>query len=123
MGELNWKVVYDRPDLQIVAGTLMMRDTYRSILRFIRDPIEAYPFADSAYNGGERDVLAARRACQTAKNLGRNCNPNIWFNNVENYCMKSKVPLYAGRSACDINIHHVRDVYKRAPKYYKLMRS
>lgn len=66
------------------------------------------------YNGGMGGVNNERRAC----GLRKDCNPQFWFDNVERTCMKSKKPLYSGRSACDINRHHVHDVFQvRASKY------
>lgn len=70
--------------------------------------------ADSAYNGGIRDVIRSRTVC----GLASGCDPNVWFNNVENYNVKSTKILYGKRSARDINNNHVRDVViTRAPKY------
>ena len=112
--DLNWQVVYDRPDLQIRALALMMRDNYQYFSKYVKDNHEAYAFADAAYNGGLGGVDHERRACK----LASWCDPNRWFDNVEKLCLKSKVALYGNRSACDINRHHVRDVLlNRRAKY------
>lgn len=115
LSELSWGNIYVRPDLQIRAMHLMINDTYKSLYNI--DNVEArLHMTDSAYNGGIRDLQRSRRECGLAKN----CDPGIWFDNVEKYCVKSKKPLYGNRSACDINIHHVRDVFKsNLPKYQK----
>jgi len=114
LSELNWQVVYDRPDLQIRALALMMRDNYQYFSKYVQDKQEAYAFADAAYNGGAGGVDHERRACK----LASWCDPNKWFDNVEKLCLKSKVALYGNRSACDINRHHVRDVLlNRSAKY------
>lgn len=113
--ELTWETVYLRPDLQIRAIVLNVKDLYSS-LYMISDPHIRLHFVDAAYNGGLRNLLNERRACS----LSPECDPDIWFNNVENHCLKSKNPLYGKRSACDINRHHVRDVFKvRLPRYEK----
>lgn len=114
MYDLNWQVVYDRPDLQIRALALMMRDNYQAFDKYVLDKREAYAFADAAYNGGLGGVNSERRACK----LASWCDPNKWFDNVEKLCLKSKAALYGNRSACDINRHHVTDVIQnRSAKY------
>lgn len=112
--DLNWQVVYDRPNLQIRALALMMRDNYQQFDKYVLDKREAYAFADAAYNGGLGGVDHERRACK----LASWCDPNRWFDNVEKLCLKSKAALYGNRSACDINRHHVQDVINnRSAKY------
>lgn len=113
--ELNWGNVYTRPDLQIRALVLKMRDNYQIYEKYA-DTYNALAFADAAYNGGIGGVNNERRACH----ISTNCDAKIWFNNVEKFCLKSKAALYGQRSACDINRHHVQDVLiVRAPKYIK----
>lgn len=112
LGEWSWDNVYRRPDLQLRAVVLKARDDYQ-VLRAVRDPIERLRFADAAYNGGMGGVQAERRAC----GLVDGCNPQRWHGHVERHCLKSKAALYGNRSACDINRHHVRDVFARAAKY------
>jgi membrane-bound lytic murein transglycosylase MltF len=113
LGELSWNNVKNRPDLQIRTIVLMIRESYQR-LAGVSIPMERLAMADAAYNGGIGGTLKERTACGLAKG----CDPNYWFNNVENYCLKSKKPLYAGRSACDINRHHAIDTLKtRLPKY------
>jgi len=111
--ELTWNNVLERPDLQIRALILMLRDNYYKLFT-VPDSKERLRFTDAAYNGGLGGVLKERLACH----LAQDCDSNIWFNNVERYCLKSKKPLYGNRNACDINRHHVRDVILiREPKY------
>jgi hypothetical protein len=118
LSELSWQVVYSRPDLQIRALTLMMRDNYQYFNKYVPNKLEAYAFADAAYNGGLGGVNHERRACK----LATWCDPNLWFDNVEKLCLKSKVALYGNRSACDINRHHVKDVLiTRSEKYNKFV--
>ncbi|MBQ1766112.1 MAG: hypothetical protein IIZ92_24895 [Aquincola sp.] len=115
--ELDWRNVYQRPDLQLRAVVLKSRDGYQA-LRVVAHPIERLAMADAAYNGGLTGLQRERRACQ----LATACDPGRWFGNVERHCLKSREPLYAGRSACDINRHHVRDVLLvRAPRYEGLL--
>lgn len=111
--EWSWGNVYIRPDLQLTAVVLKSHDDYKK-LYMVKDPIARLHFTDAAYNGGIGGVNNERRAC----GLNKNCNPQLWFGNVEHTCLKSKKPLYSGRSACDINRHHVIDVFNvRAEKY------
>lgn len=111
--EWSWANVYERADLQIRAVVLKNRDNYQA-LRVIANEFERLAFADAAYNGGMGGVQRERRACE----ITAGCDPQHWFGHVERICLKSRQPLYGGRSACDINRHHVRDVLLvRAPKY------
>jgi hypothetical protein len=118
LGDWTWQNVYSRPDLQLRAVVLMMLDNYQVIARLVREPQAALAFADAAYNGGLGGVQNERRAC----GLKPGCDPQRWFGHVELVCLKSKVALYGGRSACDINRHHVKDVLLvRAGKYRDLL--
>ena len=112
--ELSWYNIYSRPDLQLRALVLKSRDNYTYYLPHSHDWWQALAFADAAYNGGAGGLDSERRACK----LASWCDHTRWFDNVERLCLKSKVALYGGRSACDINRHHVRDVLlTRSNKY------
>ncbi len=112
--DLSWHNVYRRPDLQLRAVVLKARDDFQSLAVVVSDPGERLAFADAAYNGGMAGVQRDRRACQVTAG----CDPQRWFGHVAGTCTKSRAALYAGRSACDINRHHVADVLlTRAPKY------
>lgn len=114
---LDWATIYQRPDLQIAALILKVRADYQA-LRDVADPGQRLAMADAAYNGGRAGLQRERRACQ----LSAGCDPGQWWGHVEAHCLKSRQPLYAGRSACDINRHHVRDVVTvKAPKYRGLV--
>lgn len=113
----TWANVYDRPDMQLRAVVIMTREGYQSFILVAHDADEALAFSDAAYNGGRAGLQKERRAC----GLKPGCDPGRWFGHVEHLCMKSRAPLYGSRSACDINRHHVHDVWKRAPKYEGLV--
>lgn len=116
LNELSWFNVYKRPDLQIRTIVLMVKDLDNSFKPIIKDPNDRLPFVDVSYNGGERDTKRSRIACAAAKN----CNPGLWFNNVERYTVKPSRPLpgYGGRSIRDINNEHARVIFQsRLPKY------
>ncbi len=116
---LDWATIYQRPDLQIAALVLKVRGDYLA-LRDVADPGQRLAMADASYNGGRAGLQRERRACQ----LAAGCNPGRWWGHVEAHCLKSRQPIYAGRSACDINRHHVADVLqRRAPKYRGLVDS
>ena len=115
--ELSWSNVYSRPDLQLAAVVLKVRDDYRT-LRLVVEPMQRLAMADAAYNGGIGGLQAERRAC----GLRAGCDPQRWWGHVEKTCLKSAAALYGARSACDINRHHTRDVLLyRAPKYAGLL--
>jgi hypothetical protein len=110
---LSWATIYNRPDLQLRAVVLKVRDDYAS-LRVVADPMQRLAMTDAAYNGGLGGLQKERRAC----GLKSSCDPQQWWGHVEATCLKSRQPLYGNRSACDINRHHVADVLRvRAPKY------
>ncbi|EKD89580.1 MAG: hypothetical protein ACD_33C00041G0007 [uncultured bacterium] len=113
--ELSWENIAVRPDLQIRAMTLMLRDLNKQLYN-VPDIMNRLHMVDASYNGGLGGLLKERRACA----LAANCDPNIWFKNIENYCLKSKKVLYGNRSACDINRHHTYIIFKSIlPKYKK----
>lgn len=112
--ELTWDNLYSRPDLQIRVAINMTRANYNRVtaLNFINK----MHMADAAYNAGYGRILTSRRLCAQRPD----CNPLVWFDNLEKYCLNNK-PIYGNRSACDINNHHVRDVFEnRLPKYSKI---
>lgn len=111
--ELSWSNIYTRPDLQARSLILMTQDNYKQ-LYVISDLDERVNMTDAAYNGGLVGVRKQRIQC----GLKANCNPQIWFNNVEKICVKSLKPLYVGKNACDINTEHVYNIrYRRMDKY------
>ena len=112
--QLNWYNIYSRPDLQMRAGILKLKENYEIFKPYAANTLEALAFADAAYNGGITGVNNERRACM----LTKGCDPSKWFGHTEKLCLKSKVALYGNRSACDINRHHVKDVLLiRSDKY------
>ena len=114
LGALSWDSIYQRPDLQLRALVLMSRDAARPF----RASAAWLHFGDAGYNGGVAGVQKERRACK----LSANCDPAQWFGHVERHCLKSRQPLYGGRSACDINREHVHNVFLvRRAKYVGVM--
>ena len=112
---ITWETMAKSADQQVLLALALLKDDYKNLYVF-KDPIVRLQATDSAYNGGRRDVLSARKVC----GLQAGCNPDIWFDNIEKHCVKSRQALYGGRSPCDINTHHVRDVFKtRLPKFQK----
>lgn len=106
----SWDTAYSRPDLQLRGIVLLSRDAARPF----RQAPAVLAFGDAAYNGGANDVQRERRACA----LTKGCDPGVWFGNVEAHCLKSRQPIYGGRSACDINREHVHNVLQvRLPRY------
>lgn len=76
-------------------------------------------FTLSAYNGGESGVMQDRTLCRNTKN----CDQNVWFDNVEKTSLKSKIKWEGyGRSAFEINRSYVHDIlFTRRPKYVEHM--
>lgn len=111
--EWNWDNVLIRPDLQLTGIVLKSKDDYKS-LYMVKDPIVRLHFTDMAYNSGMGNVNKKRRTC----GLMKDCNPQVYFNNVENICPVGAKVIYGNRTACMITQHHVDDVFNiRAEKY------
>lgn len=118
LADWSWENVYDRPDLANRALILKSRDNFQFFKRLGIEDGPALQFGDAGYNGGLGGVQNERRACS----LVSGCDPKQWFGHVELRCLKSRAALYGGRSACDINRHHVADVVRvRAGKYQGLV--
>lgn len=116
LSEWNWNNVYDRPDLQLRGLVLKSKDNYGYYRRHT-DVDNALYFGDASYNGGITGLDRERAAC----GMSSTCDSKKWFGNVERFCLKSQTALYGNRSACDINRHHVKDVFNiRADKYKKV---
>ena len=116
--DLSWSNVLERPDLQMRAMILMTQDNYKR-LPMASTYIDRTAFTDSAYNGGLGGLYNDRRLC----GLSRNCNPDIWFGNVERTCTKSKIAIYGHQSPCTINRTHVHNVLLiRMAKYSRLLK-
>jgi hypothetical protein len=116
LGEWSWDNAYSRPDLQLRGIVLLSRDAARPF----RQAPAVLAFGDAGYNGGPGDVQKERRACA----LTKGCDPGQWFGQVEAHCLKSRQPLYGGRSACDINREHVRNVLLvRRAKYVAFLQA
>jgi len=111
---LTWENIKDKPQLQMRAILLLWSDNFNRLPRHISD-LDKVAMADSAYNGGYGYILKDRKTC----GLKANCDPDLWFNNVETINNRGNKVLYGNRTANMINRHHVRDVIlERMGKYY-----
>lgn len=108
--ELTWTSIKFRPDLQIRAIVLKMKDNYEYYKKYTKDPLV---FGMVSYNGGIGGLDKERRACK----LSGICDPGLWYGHVEKFCLKSRAILYGKRSACDINRDYPSSVEARALKY------
>jgi hypothetical protein len=111
LGEWSWDNVYARPDLQLRAVVILSRDSAKPF----KTNSSRLQFGDAGYNGGVAGVQKERRACK----LTIGCDPEQWFGHVERHCLKSRQPLYGGKSACDINREHVKNVFLIRVQKYK----
>ena len=118
--ELTWSNIKKRPDLQIRAIILLYRDNWKRIPGQVKDIISKMAMTDLSYNAGLGRVYKNRRVC----GLAADCDPNIYFDNVERYCTASKRKLYGNRSACDIMKDHVeKTLLRRNFKYHKFLKD
>ena len=112
--DLSWNTLWDRPDLQIRSLLLQTQDNYKSLYA-VKDAGNRLNMADAAYNGGLGGLYKERRAC----GLKAGCDPQYWFGNVANTCLKSTKPLYGDRTACMINREHVFNIRNLRMNKYK----
>lgn len=99
---------------QILALVLMMKRNY-NVFKFSEEEIDRFAFALAAYNGGLGGILSDRKICKNTKD----CNPNLWFNNVENTSLKKKTKISGyGKSFFEINREYPRNIlFVRRHKY------
>ena len=113
--ELSWYNVKQRPDLQIRAIALMLRENMNTFF-MVKDVMQRLKMADVAYNAGPGSVKKDRQLC----GLRPNCDPQIWDGNVETNSTVSRKPIYGTRSAYDISRNHAHDTtVVRLPKYQR----
>jgi hypothetical protein len=110
----NWS--FDHPyqaKYQLRGLVVYMRDISKQILNTASSD-DNYRMALSAYNGGIGGLRKERLKCS----MTPNCNPAIWYGNVELTSVKSKKPFkgYA-KSPFEINRIYITQVYQRAQKY------
>jgi len=113
---LTWKNIYNKPNLQILAGILLWWSNRDLFINKV-DKDSFIWFMDSCYNGGYGYLYREMVKCK----LTKGCDPRKWFGNVAK--MKSgraRHILYGHRTAWDINRDHVRLVKERMGKYKKL---
>ena len=119
--DFNWSTIYTRPELSMRAVVVKTKDCHNRFFRLSPAalPYNVLAFCDSAYNGGFGGLLTDRRLCAASKG----CDPNQWFGHVERFSLKSRTKWQGyGKSAFDINRHHVIDVLlTRRPKYVKYL--
>jgi hypothetical protein len=115
LSEWTWANVYRRPDLQLTAIVLKLRDNWYTF-RGVPEDAHRIKFALKSYNRGIQGVTSEMRVCK----LTSGCDPLKFTGNAGDLCTASRTPIYGGRSACDISLKYVPDIVnKRAPKYRK----
>lgn len=99
-----------------ITALIEMDKTLFSQVRSAASIPDQFAFTLAAYNGGMSGVLQDRLLCSNTKG----CNQAIWFGNVENTSLKTRVvnPGY-GKSAFAINREYVTNVLLiRRAKYH-----
>jgi hypothetical protein len=114
LSEWSWDNVLIRPDLQLLGIVLKSKDDFNSLF-MVKDPVVRLHFTDMAYNSGMGNVNKKRREC----GLRKNCDPQLYFGNVEHVCPLNAKPIYGNRTACMITNSHVKDVYQIRLNKYK----
>lgn len=77
-------------------------------------------FMLSSYNGGSYGLAQDIEYCKSIEN----CNPKIWWGNVERYSLKSKSNSNYKNSPFSINRQYVSDIMKNiSPKYKEYQKN
>jgi hypothetical protein len=115
--EINWgNWSFEHPyqaNYQLRGLVVYMHDISKQILD-TETPEDNYQMSLSSYNGGIGGLRKERLKCS----MTPNCNPNVWYGNVELSSVKSHKAFKGYRqSPYDINRGYVKLVYERAKKY------
>jgi hypothetical protein len=120
LSEFTLATVEQRVDLQTTALVLLFKENYDALRTRIPDADSRLDFADSAYNGGLRDVKKGIDICKKMDG----CDPELWFGNVEDVLPKVRRPGLYRKSSYEINTEHVYNVRNlRAPTYSTFVSS
>jgi hypothetical protein len=113
LNELAWETIATRPDLQIRTMLLMTKDNYKALYP-VKNELDRFKMTDAAYNSGLGSVKKRRLQC----GLTKDCDPQIWDNNVGRMKVLSSKPIYGNRSPQMINDEHVDFIFNiRMHKY------
>lgn len=105
--EWNWENRYDA-EFQLRTLVLTNRFNYGKF-DWILNPIHRLAFSTAAYNGGLGGTFADRRICRAMPI--EDCDPDIWFDNVEHTSRKAKVAKAGyGKSFFEINREYVKNI-------------
>jgi hypothetical protein len=120
LSEFTLATVEQRVDLQTTALVLLFKENYDALRTRVPDTDSRLDFADSAYNGGLRDVKKGIDICKERNG----CDPRRWFGNVADVLPKVRRPGLYRKSSYEINTEHVYNVRNlRAPTYRTFVSS
>lgn len=102
---------------QIRGISIKLRNDYLYIKKSTNKEDDTWKFTLSAYNGGRGYVLKDIKLCKATQG----CDPDKWFNNVENTSTRSKTKWKGyGLSAFDINRQYVDQIWNVKRQKYCL---
>lgn len=109
----NWSDCYNAT-YQLNAVVLKLHSSDRDCSIVMDKVIDRMACNAAKYNGGAGSIAKRIRSCRLVKD----CNPKIWFDNLEKQCPqgKTKVAGY-GESFCDINSKYPKRVFTRMVKF------
>lgn len=109
----NWEDC-SQVQYQMRGTILKLKSNYRNCSVQMADAHNALACDSSSYNGGAGGVSKRIRLCR----LDKNCNPKLWYGNLESQCGASKVKVAGyGESFCDINSKYPGRIDARIPKF------
>lgn len=113
LADWKWEDRYN-PQLQIYAMVAKNHGNYRQCIKLMQDEKNAMHCTMASYNGGYGGFLSDRRVCSNTAG----CDPRVWYGNVENTSLKSKVRVEGyGEPFFHINRRYVRETDNGRAKY------
>lgn len=114
----NWRFDQRFDSYRQLIGLFVLDGVCFNQVKFAQDLPNRYAMTFACYNGGFGHIVKDRKLCiLKGKN---NCNPDMWFGNIELDSVKSKVRKHGyGKSFFEINREYPRDIMFRQNKKYK----
>ena len=103
---------------QLRGMVLKTHSDSRQCYAIMLDSKEAIACTAAKYNGGAGSIIKRTRLC----NSDPNCNPRVWFDNLETKCAQSRVKAAGyGESFCEINSKYPSRVFEKSKPFIGLM--
>jgi len=103
------------PEFQMLAILAMLKRNYNTFKTSEKE-YDRYAFSLASYNGGVGGILSDQKICKNTPN----CNPYLWFGNVEYTSLKKKIKVTGyGKSFFEINREYPKNILEVRRFKYK----